>query len=175
MPYAIGYQKGFFREEGLDVEISTLRTNLVAAALTSGEVDYISSFIPAVRNALTGLPMRVIAGTATGSTRRLMSVPSIRSVEQLRGQAIAIASIGDGPHSGGMLVLDMLGIDPETEVTWLLAGNDPGDRFAMLQQGLAQASVIGGPEVAQAEALGMVTLVRLGEMAPMPESGVTTS
>jgi hypothetical protein len=36
MPYAIGYQKGFFREEGLAVEISVLRTNLTAA-LTSGE------------------------------------------------------------------------------------------------------------------------------------------
>jgi ABC-type nitrate/sulfonate/bicarbonate transport system substrate-binding protein len=50
VPYMLGLQEGFFREEGLDVELPAMRSNLVTAALAAGEADYTGMFGPSVRD-----------------------------------------------------------------------------------------------------------------------------
>jgi NitT/TauT family transport system substrate-binding protein len=173
VPIALAQQKGFFGEEGLEVALPVMRSNLIAASLLSGEVDYSGSAGTSVRNALAGMPVRLIAGTVTKSTRRLMSVPSIESVPQLRGQAIAINSIGGGPHNSGLAALERVGVDPQ-EVTWLAVGSAP-ERFVAMQQGTVQASIFSGPEITRAENFGFTTLLRLEDVAPLPEAGVATT
>jgi ABC-type nitrate/sulfonate/bicarbonate transport system substrate-binding protein len=44
-----------------------------------------------------------------------------------------------------------------------------------MQQGSAQASIYSGSEIPRADALGFKTLVYLNDVAPLPESGMTTS
>src|SRR3954452_20969737 len=173
-PHVLAQQKGFFRAEGLDVELPIMRSNLISAAMTAGEVDYDGSISPAVRNALSGVPTRVIIATVNKSTRRVMAAPGIQSMEQLRGKTIAIPGIGGGLYNSGVLALEAYGIDPHTEVIWLPV---PGlaERFLTLQQGIAQGSIFSGPEVPRAEAMGFPTLVALNAVAPLPESGIATT
>src|SRR5438270_668858 len=94
-PHFLAEQQGFFREEGLDVEIAVMRGNLGPAGLLAGAVDYTGTISGTVRDAMAGVPSRVIAATVDKSTRRLMTVPGITSVEQVRGKTIAVAAIGD--------------------------------------------------------------------------------
>jgi NitT/TauT family transport system substrate-binding protein len=174
IPHVVAQQRGFFREEGLDAEMPVLRANLVIAALTSGEADYSSSTSAAVRAALSGVPIRLVAVTVPRGTRRIMALPGVQSIEQLRGRTIAVNSIGGGPHNTAILGVEHYGIDSRTEVTWLAAGT--GDTLTLaIQQGAAHAGVFSGPDIPRAEAQGFVTLARLDEIAPLPESGVTTS
>lgn len=174
VPPVLAQQKGFFREEGLEVELPVMRSNLIASGVAAGEVDYAGSFSPSVRNALSGMPMRAVAATVTRSTRRVMAVPSIQSMPQLRGQTIAVTTIGDGPYNSGVLALEHFGVDPLSEVTWVGVGG-ASERLLALQQGAAQATILSGPEVPRGEALGFVTLLRLDDVAPLPESGIATS
>lgn len=68
MAYAIGAEQGFFRDEGFEVDLPAMRTELIAAGMLSGEVDYISAFSPAVNNALTGVPLRLVEKGHLGIT-----------------------------------------------------------------------------------------------------------
>jgi ABC-type nitrate/sulfonate/bicarbonate transport system substrate-binding protein len=172
-PHVLAVQKGFFREEGLDVELPVMRSNLIAAGLAAGEVDYAGSFSPSVRNALAGLPIRLIAGTSRG-TRWMVVAPGIQSMEQLRGKIIGVTALGSGIQNAAMLAVEHFGIDPETEVTWLAAGGT-FERMLAIQQGGAQAGVFTSSEVSQAQALGLVPLLNLDEIVPLPEGGIATS
>jgi ABC-type nitrate/sulfonate/bicarbonate transport system substrate-binding protein len=173
-PHVVALARGFYREEGLDVTMPVTRANLVSAAMAAGEMDYSSSTAAIVRNALSGMPLRLIGVTVTKSTRRIMAAPPLQSVEQLRGQTIAVNSIGGGPQNSAILGLEQLGIDARSDITWLPAGSGP-ELFLALQQGAAQAGVFGGPEIPRAEALGFATVVRLDELVQLPESGISTS
>jgi NitT/TauT family transport system substrate-binding protein len=173
-PHVLAQQKGFFREAGLDVEVAVLRPNLLTAGLTSGEVAYTGSFGTAVRDAVAGMPIRVIAGTVDKSTRLVMAQPGITSMAQLRGAGIAVSTIGSGPYNSGVLALQAFGIDPHSEVTWVPAGT-PSERVLAVQGGAALASVFSASELPRAESLGLVPLLRLNDVAPLPESGLTVS
>jgi ABC-type nitrate/sulfonate/bicarbonate transport system substrate-binding protein len=174
IPHVLAQERGFFREEGLDVEIPIMRSNLVAAGVTSGEVDYEGSFTPAVSNALAGVPERVVAATVNKSTRRVMAVPEINSMAALRGRTVVIAALAGGVYNSGLLAFEHFGIDPHREITWLAAGGLT-ERYLALQQGAAQASIFSGPEIPRAEAMGLVTLVHLNDVAPLPESGLAAN
>jgi ABC-type nitrate/sulfonate/bicarbonate transport system substrate-binding protein len=171
-PHQVALQQGLFREEGLDVELPVTRSNLIAAGLTAGEIDYSGSFSPSVRHALTGIPVRVVAAT-TRATRQVVVAPGIQSMEQLRGQTVAVGVIGDGPYNSGVLAFEHFGIDPQ-EVTWIGAGGTT-ERIVAVHQGAAQAVILGSSEVPGAQALGLVPLLKLSEIAPLPEGGVATS
>jgi ABC-type nitrate/sulfonate/bicarbonate transport system substrate-binding protein len=175
MAYAIGAQQGFFREEGFDVDIPAMRTELIAAGMLAGEVDYISAFSPALNNALTGVPLRLIATTVSRSTRRLMAVPSVPTIEQLRGKTITVQGFADGPHSAAVLILKHFGLDPQEDVSWLTGGSTVADRLLFIDQGRAHAAIFSGAEIPRAEAMGYVTLVRVNDVVPLPESGVATT
>jgi ABC-type nitrate/sulfonate/bicarbonate transport system substrate-binding protein len=174
VPHVLAVQKGFFREEGFEVEMPVMRSNLVTAAIASGEADYTGMFGPAVRDALSGIPGRVVGAVVDKSTRWFMAAPGTTSVEQLRGKAVAVSTIGSGPYNSGVLAFEHFGIDPHSEVTWYAAGT-PAERLLAVQQGAAQASIFSGSEVPRAEALGLVRLLRLQDVVPLPESGITTS
>ena len=173
-PHILADQKGFFREEGFVVDMPVTRSNLIPPGLSAGEIDYAGSFSPSVRNALSGMPIRVIGAAVSKSTRQIMVLPGIQSLDQLRGTNIAVTTIGDGPYNSGVLALEAYGIDPQTEVTWLGVGSGM-ERMLTMQQGLTQASIYSGAEIPRAEAFGFVTLLRLDEVAPLPESGMATS
>ena len=127
-----------------------------------------------MRNTLSGMPIRVVAATVDKSTRQIMARPRLQSMEELRGKTIAVPALGGGQHNSGLLALAHFGIDPQSEVTWLGVGTG-SERFLAVEQGLAQAGIYSGSEVIQAEAFGISTLLRLDEVAPLPESGIATT
>jgi NitT/TauT family transport system substrate-binding protein len=173
-PHYLARAVGYFAEEGLEVEVPSMQATLAIAGLTSGEIDYNGFFSLTINAALQGMPQRVIGTAVARSTRRFMVPAQIRSMEQLRGGSIAVSVIGGGPYGSGILALEAFGIDPHSEVTWLQVGGSL-ERLVALQQGAAQAAILSGPEVPQAEAMGFTTLLRLDEVAPLPESGVSTT
>jgi ABC-type nitrate/sulfonate/bicarbonate transport system substrate-binding protein len=173
VPPVLAEEMGFFREEGLAVTLPVMRPNMLVPALVASEADYIAASTTAVRSALAGMPVRVVATMVDKSSRRLMAMPGIQSLDQLRGQAIAVSTIGDGPYNHATIALEYLGIDPG-EMTWFALGHS-AERLTALQQGQVPASVFSAAEIPRAEAMGLVTLLRLESVAPLPQAGVATS
>ena len=57
----VASKRGFFRDEGLDVEIIRMNANVSVTALSTGDIDYTMIFASVVRGALREMPMRVVA------------------------------------------------------------------------------------------------------------------
>ena len=174
-PHVMAQLGGFFREEGLDAELPVMRSNLIVAGIAAGELHYSGQGTPTIRGALAGVPIRLIATIVSRSTRWLVAQPDVQAVGQLRGQAIAVGVVGDGPYNSASLALEQFGIDPATDVNWLATGGGTPERLVTMQQGLAQASVVNNSDLPRAEALGFIPLLRLDEVAPLPEAALGAS
>jgi len=75
-PFALAQKKGFLKEEGFEAEIVRMSSTVQVAALTAGESDYVTG-MSALRGAVQGLRLKVIASYIQGSTQTL--VPALIS------------------------------------------------------------------------------------------------
>src|ERR1043166_2632401 len=59
-PLYIAASKGFFREEGLEVELIQVSPRLGAMAVINGDVTFTTSFTSTFRGILQGLPLKLV-------------------------------------------------------------------------------------------------------------------
>jgi NitT/TauT family transport system substrate-binding protein len=169
----LAQNKGFFREEGLEAEIIRMSSTVAAAALASGEADYVIG-MSALRGAIQGLPLKVVASYIQGSTQTLVARSDIKSVSELRGRTITIGTPGGSPDRHARLMIKHFGLQPDKDVKFASGGLTEG-RLARLQQGLIEATVVPVPLDLQAKKLGLNVLARAYEIFTYPEGGLVTT
>jgi NitT/TauT family transport system substrate-binding protein len=168
----LAQKKGFFREEGLEAEIIRMSSTVAAAALASGEADYVIG-MSALRGAIQGLPLKVVASYIQGSTQTIVARSDIKSVSELRGRTITIGTPGGSPDRHARLMIKHFGLQPDKDVKFAPGGLTEG-RLARLQQGLIDATVVPVPLDLQAKKLGLNVLARAYEIFTYPEGGLVT-
>jgi NitT/TauT family transport system substrate-binding protein len=169
----LAQNKGFFREEGLEAEIIRMSSTVAAAALASGEADYVIG-MSALRGAIQGLPLKVVASYIQGSTQTLVARSDIKNVSELRGRTITIGTPGGSPDRHARLMIKHFGLQPDRDVKFASGGLTEG-RLARLQQGLIEATVVPVPLDLQAKKLGLNVLARAYEIFTYPEGGLVTT
>ena len=60
MPQYMALQKGYFKAEGLDVEIIQMNPRLGATAVVNGDVSFATPFTSTFRGILQGFPMKLV-------------------------------------------------------------------------------------------------------------------
>lgn len=118
-PAYVAYEKGFFKEEGLDVELvsGTLDENKTGLAtgefvVTNGDFQW----FPSIQQ---GMNLKVIGGLHKGCIKIVLPPNSpIKTAADLKGKNIGVDEIGGTPMSVATIVLANAGINPQTEVTW---------------------------------------------------------
>ena len=169
----LAQKKGFFREEGLEAEVIRMSSTVAAAALASGEADYAIG-MSALRGAIQGLPLKVVASYIQGSTQTLVARSDIKTVSELKGRTITIGTPGGSPDRHARLMIKHFGLEPEKDVKFASGGLTEG-RLARLQQGLIDATVVPVPLDLQAKKLGLNVLARAYEIFTYPEGGLVTT
>jgi NitT/TauT family transport system substrate-binding protein len=172
-PFPLAQKKGFLKEEGFEAEIIRMSSTVQVAALTSGEADYVTG-MSALRGAIQGLPLKVIASYIQGSTQTLVARGDIKSVKELKGKTVVIGTPGGSPDRHARLMLKHFGLEPEKDVKFASGGLTEG-RLARLQQGLIDATVVPVPLDLQARKLGLNVLARAYEIFTYPEGGLVTT
>jgi ABC-type nitrate/sulfonate/bicarbonate transport system substrate-binding protein len=84
--------KNLFREEGLDVSLIQLATNVTITALTTKEVDYATASVAAMRSAISGLPVKTVMFVVRRPMHVLVARPEINSPQELRGKIVSIGA-----------------------------------------------------------------------------------
>lgn len=123
---AIAVEKGFFKEEGVDVRIvSGYSFEVQRTALATGKLAVVNGdfqFFPAVAN---GVNVKLIAGIHQGCIKILVPKDSpIKSAKDLKGKRIAVDEIGGTPMSVVSILVGSAGLDPQKDVQWKPFPND---------------------------------------------------
>ena len=170
-PIEFARRKGFLRDEGLNVVMIVMRTNVIMNALLTRGIDYGTPATSVIRAAANELPVKAVAVLTGRPDYFLAARKEFKSLKDLKGKRIAIGTFGAAADIALRVVLRQDGLDPERDVIRLQMGG--GDsRFAALVGGTVDATILNFPFNLQAEKLGFNVLLWLGERLEMPLSGV---
>src|ERR1044071_8813198 len=100
VPYMISQRLGFYREEGLDVDVIVTRGTVTTQVVVSGAVDYGNGgSIPAI---LSGARIKIIEVSTDKPSEDLVVSPKIPNIKQVNGKAVAISH---APGNSALLVI----------------------------------------------------------------------
>lgn len=164
------YEKGFFKEEGLDAEMVQIDAAHAGDAIAAGQVDVLqglaSKMIQPISN---GLPVKVVAGIHTGCTYLLVKKDSpYQKVADLKGKNIGVAGLADAGTIITKRALAKAGVgvsDKNLEVQFTVYGRN--DLPLVLDQGQVDAIAVGDPVASIAmEKYGYLALLDTAKTAP---------
>ncbi len=142
----VAQERGFFREEGLDPQLVQVRATAAIAAIVSGEVHALGSIGSAVRAIQRGAPIKVLAVSLRRPLFWLVSRPELKSFRELKGKVIGTTTIGGSQHTAGIRLLRKAGLDPDKDVTVVLAGDVPTQLQALVN-GSIQIGILSPPSL----------------------------
>src|SRR4051795_6878062 len=121
-PIFTAVEKGFFKDEGLDVSLVRCEWSKYKDVLALGGFDITHHLIMYFLKPLEqGLDVKITGGIHRGCLRVQAAVNgSIQSVQDLRGKRIGVPGMGTPPFIFANRVLGANGIDPGKEITWLV-------------------------------------------------------
>src|SRR5919198_1307168 len=173
-PVVIARENKFFEQLGLDVELINIPPTLAVTALVSGDLQYVVFAGTTLNAAVRGLPVKLVMVYNDRPLFSLMSQPEIRSLKEMKGKVLGIASLTSGESFLSRRLLKEAGVDPEKEVTLRAIGNTP-DRLAALRSGLVDATTLTVPVDIYAEKLGLRRLAFMGELLESINGGLGVS
>ena len=168
---AVADKRGFFKEQGLEVEVIRMAAPISITALANGDIDYTMIFASVIRGAMRGMPIKVTASFLDGSTHALIARPEFKSVKDLRGKTLGVSTIGATSDLTARMMIRHFGVDPDKEMKIVALGSDRA-RFASLKEGIVDVAVISPPADAEGKKIGMNVLARAYELFNFPFVGL---
>src|ERR671915_795331 len=133
LPMMVGAEKGFYKREGLDLELVFVRgASTAVQALLANQIHFIFSVGPQMPAVWEGSDIILLAQQVGRPTFSLIVTPDIQKVTDLRGKKIGV-SFGGSTFSGTKALLELNKINPDKDVDYIsLPGNEP--KIAALKQ-----------------------------------------
>jgi len=167
--------RGFFKDEGIDLEIIYMPANLASTAVLNGDIDYNGAVTGTIGAAVRGQPMKVLLFTVSKPFLFLISKKEIKDIKQLKGKKVAGSSPGGSATLIAERVLKHYGLEPGRDVSLLPMGGSAAGRYAVLETGVVDASFLSVPENIIALEKGYNELVFAGDVVEFPQNGFGTS
>jgi NitT/TauT family transport system substrate-binding protein len=171
---AVAQHKGFFKDENIEAEIIRMNPNVAITALATGDIDYCQLFGAVVGGAISGLPVRIVAGFLDNWPMTLIAQPEYKSLKDLKGKTLGISSFGSTPDIAARLMLKQAGFDPDKEIKVLALGSDAA-RLTALKQRVVDVVIMSPPADTQMEKHGYRILARAYELFSFPYLGLGTN
>ncbi|MDS1030769.1 ABC transporter substrate-binding protein [Bacillota bacterium LX-D] len=124
-PIYAAYEKGFFKEEGLDVELIKGDANTLKDGLATNKIDVTDGLLNQWMKPIEqGLNVKFTAGLHTGCIQVLVPASStIKSFKEFKGKTIGVPTLGGGPMILVSRLLAKEGIDLKNDVKWKVFPN----------------------------------------------------
>lgn len=168
---SFGAEKGFFKEEGLDVEFISTKDPI--AGLTSKDIDVVDvATTTAIVAAGKGAPIKIVSSMfRTKGPFYLITSPGIDRVEDLKGKKVGVAVFGSGLEVYTRVILEKHGINAD-DVT-LVANSTHQAAYASLETGQVDATIIHEPFASFVEKEGKGKIIATGwDYLPTFHTGV---
>ncbi len=174
LPLWVGADARLFEKHGLQVRPIYLPRAAGRPALLSGDIQvYFSAGPPLVQMRLSGGDVAVTSCVAHKLTSKIMVIPSIQKIADLRGKVLAVANPGSASDFASKLFLARQGMKPGQDVSIIYSGSTSA-AFAALMNGRVQAIFATSPNDLQAAQAGFKPLLELGDLN-IPYAGNCTA
>jgi NitT/TauT family transport system substrate-binding protein len=170
---AIAQQKGFFKQEKVDVDLVRVAGTVAVTGLATDDIEYTLMFSQTIQAAMTGIPVKVLASFTDNSTGALVAKTELKTLQDIKGKRLAISSFGAGAHVTADLMLRSAGISADA-VKFVALGPENA-RLAALEQGLVEAAILNPAGIASAERRGFHVIARAYELFTFPYAGLAAS
>lgn len=171
-PKHIAQSRGFFKAEGLEVEMIQMNPRLSATAIINGDVTYADAFTSTFRGMMQGFPIKLVMVHQKKGPYFLIARPDIKEIGQLKGKKLGVATLRGSDH----LVADELmlskGFNP-TAVQPIVIG-DASMRYQAMLGGIIDVVAVATPQDLMLRQKGYTVFAGPPEVG-VPGSGVFTS
>lgn len=166
-PLWVAAKKGFFAQQGLDIDLVVIRGSDVAIqALAGGSLEISGSAADAPIAAVErGLDLVIIGGIINGLTQSIMAGKKLKTYEDLRGTTIGAISLTSGVTFALRWVLKTKGLEYPRDYKLLVIGGSP-QTYAALTTGQIDAAALSLPLNYAAEELGFNEIGRFVDVIP---------
>jgi ABC-type nitrate/sulfonate/bicarbonate transport system substrate-binding protein len=161
-PLIVAKENRFFEQAGLDAELINIPPTIAVTALVSGDIQYVNFAGTTLNAAVRGLPVKLVMIYNDRPLFSLMSRPDVRSIRDLRGKILGVATLTSGESFLSRRLLKDAGIEVEKEMTLRVIGNTP-DRLQALRAGAVDVTTLTLPVDIHAERLGLRRLAFMGD------------
>ena len=175
LPTFAAFDKGFFREEGFDVELIQMPATLASTALMTSDLDYNGAATGVISAAVQGRPMKVLIFTVSRPLMFLVSKKEIKEARDLKGKKVAGSTPGASATLLAVQALRHVGLEPGKDVQILPMGGTPAGRLSVLESGAVDAALLSVPENFFAREKGFNELLFLGDMVEFAQAGFGTT
>src|SRR4249919_925006 len=172
MPLYMALQKGYFKMEGLEVEIIQMNPRLGATAVVNGDVSFATPFASTFRGILQGFPMKLVFIHLKKGPYYVMVRPEIKEVQQLKGKKLGVATIKGTDQLVAEEMLQAKGFN--TNLLQAVAIGDGPVRMQALISGAVEAVCLAPPHDFMLRKMGYNALVGPPEVG-LPSAGMLTS
>jgi NitT/TauT family transport system substrate-binding protein len=173
-PLVVAKERRIFEQLGLDVELINIRPTLAVTALVSGDLQYAAFAGTTLNAAVQGLPVKLVMVYNDRPLFSLMTRPEIRSLKDLKGKVLGVASLTSGESFLSRRLLKEAGIDADREMVLRVIGNTP-ERLISLRTGVVDATTLTLPVDLQAEQFGLKRLAFIGDVLESISGGLGVS
>jgi NitT/TauT family transport system substrate-binding protein len=173
LPAEVARQRGFLREQNLDIKLLLTRSEVDRAALVSGSVDYTlragSSFVSAAR----GLPVRIVLLGTMKPFWGLVVRPQVNSVSELKGKSVGVPGLLGSQQVSAKFILKHYGLDPDKDVVYRVV--ETGARIAAILSGAIDSSMMDYGEAFRAKKAGLKMLVNAADLHSLLAGGLAVN
>jgi len=160
--FPLAKERGYMKEEGIDLNVVVMASTPGLQAVLAGEMDFTGSGSSAlVAVAQSNAPLKTMFAVNDQVLQWLMVRPQYGSFKELKGKKVAVTGIAAVATFMLKKVAPKYGLDGNKDLTFLAL--PPGQRLAALQTGVVDAGLLSSEERFAALDQGLKEILYLGK------------
>ena len=121
--YPIAQERGYMREEGIDVKLILVRSELSIQAMIAGSFQFsMAGTMGLVNVAKGGAPLKVILATNDKVLSWILSKPEVTSLKELKGKRVAVSGVTSATTIMAKQVLAKHGLNVDRDLSLINTG-----------------------------------------------------
>jgi NitT/TauT family transport system substrate-binding protein len=167
LPLYLADSEGFFKEEGLDVQLTAFRggTDMVRGMI-AGAVDMgVTALAGVTLGIKAGQPLKVFYGGFNMAIFDWYAIQKITSIEDAKGARFGVTRIGSSTDFLTRYALKTKGLDPKTDVK-IIQGGGSASRLAAMAADQIDVNIFAPPETFIAKDAGYNLILKQTDIAP---------
>ncbi len=160
--FPLAKERGYMKEEGIDLNVVVMASTAGLQAVLAGEMDFTGSGSSAlVAVTQSNAPLKTVLAVNDQVLQWLMVRPQYGSFKDLKGKKVAVTGIAAVATFMLKKAAPKYGLDANKDLTFLAL--PPGQRLAALQTGVVDAGLLSSEERFAALDQGMKEILYLGK------------